>query len=229
MNCSETFSAPAWCCCSLPLLLRPHSRQTNPVKDAPAAACHDTSPLHHIHNQTLINKQIYKRNKLNLTLLTVDIVWCRRLLPLAGFKEAVRCGSCGLSASSHRPPLGSGCSDTSTVIKARSGPADCLSVCGLLQPDRLLHTYTHTRDSGWAGRVTPPVGPPLVPPVHAVLSCAHRRHTRLHSKIRQVNAAGSNVEHREAGSGTLSLSHYNVKFGSSKTQIQTHLFFSYKV
>lgn len=149
----------------------------------------------------------------------MDIVWCGRLLPLAGFKEAVRCGSCGLSASSHRPPLGSGCSDTSTAIKAWSGPADCLSVCGLLQPDTLLHTHIHTRDSGWAGRVTPPVGPPLVPPVHGVLSCAHRAHTKLHSKIREVNAAGSNVELREAGSGTLSLSHNNVEFGVCETQI----------
>lgn len=72
---------------------------------------------------------------------TVDMGWCGWLLPLAAVKEAVRCGSCGLSASSHRPPLGSGCWDTSTVKKARFGPADCLSACRLQQLDRLPHRY----------------------------------------------------------------------------------------
>lgn len=93
---------------------------------------------------------------------TVDMSRCGWLLPRAAVKEAVRCGSCGLSASSHRPPLGSGCWDTSTVKQARCvlsalAPV-CVSADYSSQRDRPPHEY----ETAGVGRACHP-GPWALP------------------------------------------------------------------
>lgn len=93
------------------------------------------------------------------------------------FTEAARCGSCGLSASSHRPPvapaarllppLGDGPVTPGRMPACLSG---CPSVCRRLQPvnqsgGRGSGGGTRTvpatliEDPEWAERVTPPFGP----------------------------------------------------------------------
>lgn len=120
-----------------------------------------------------------EQKQINKMLHTVDIAWCRRLLPLAVFKKAVRCGSCGLSASSHRPPLGSGCWDTSTVRERPSWtrPTGCLSA------DYFTWTDCHTNsryEVGWAPH--PTLGPSPSPAAHAVLSYADRASRQISFK-----------------------------------------------
>lgn len=88
------------------------------------------------------------------------------------FTEAARCGSCGLSASSHRPPVAPAARLLPTLGDGPVTPgrmpaclAGCLSGCRRLQPVSGGRGETRTvpatpiEDPEWAERVTPPFGP----------------------------------------------------------------------
>lgn len=97
------------------------------------------------------------------------------------------------------------------------GPADCLSAClpvyRQLQLDTLLHKYEILE---WAGRVTPPVGPPLVPRRSAV--CRPSPAPNLIQKPAGLTRRAAGFVRWQAESSSFDLNHQNIKFGICKTK-----------